>query len=184
MHDVEIKSWFVAATIASVLAGFMTSSVSGYKHFGSQYMAVIMNSWSRILTTMLPFLFYTGISVASSGWRKIFQSPEVAMVAFLIFLMSNHDLGCALAIRRQYPVERYKVSIISMWALLWLCAALASVVFIFQTDQLPLVAIIWQFVLLGVAILTYFASATVVRLVEVGHGPRSKSSKKAEEPTE
>lgn len=176
MSGVEVWGWFVAATIVSILVGFFTSSLDGYKQFGSRYMGVILSSWGRILATLLPFLLYTAISISSSGWSKIFQSPEIAMDAFLILLMSSQELGCALSIRRQYPMERYKISMISMWSLLWLCAALMSVILIFQADQVPVVVIIWQFVLLAVAILTYFGSAAVVKLVEVGHIPRDKNS--------
>ena len=174
MTEIEFKGWFIAATIASVVLGFVTSSLSGYKQYGSRYMAVILGSWGRILVALLPFLIYIGISIASSGWSKILQSPEIAMGSFLIFLMSSQELGCALAVQHHYPVERYKVSIISMWSLLWLCAALASVILIFQADQIPFAAVLWQFALLIVAIVTYFGSAAVVKLVEVGHVPGFK----------
>ncbi|MFM4651382.1 hypothetical protein [Aeromonas bivalvium] len=170
--EVEFKSWFITATIASIVIGFVTGTFSGYKQYGNRYMGVILGSWGRILVTLLPFLIYIVISIFSSGWSKIFHSPEIAMASFLIFLMSNQELGCALAVQRNYPIERYKVSIISIWSLSWLCAALVSVIFIFQTDQIPLVAVLWQLTLLIVAIFTYFGSAAVVKLVEVGHTPR------------
>lgn len=174
MHNlslIEIESWFIAATIFSIIAGFITSSIETNKKYGGVYISATMGAWGKILVTLLPFGIYSIISMSSGGWDNIFQSPEVAMGAFLILLLSSNELGCALAVKRNYQMVRYKVSILSMWSLLWLCLALTSVILIYQADAIPTVVIIWQFILLIISIVTYFGTAVVVRLVENGYTP-------------
>jgi hypothetical protein len=169
LSPIEIKSWFIAATIFSIIVGFISSSIETNKKYGSVYISATMGAWGKIVMTLLPFGIYSIISMSSGGWDNIFQSPEIAMGAFLILLLSSNELGCALAVKRNYPMLRYKVSILSMWSLLWLCGALTSVILIYQADEIPTVVIVWQFILLVVSIATYFGTGVVVRLVEDGY---------------
>lgn len=178
MPEFEVKSWFIAATVFSAVLAFIMSVLDGRKKFGDRYIGVMMSNWGRIFMTLLPFVIYVIVSFYSSGWEKIFQSPEISMGAFLIFLFSCQELGCALAIERKFPAVRYRVAIVSMWCLLWLCAALVTVVLVFVADTVTTPTIIWQVILLVVAVPTYFGSAGVVKLVEVGHVPGYRASNK------
>ncbi len=171
LSEIELKGWFIAAIILSVILGFILSALDMRRKFGDEYGAIIMSSWGSIFITLLPFSIYILVSIYSDGWSKVFQSPELAMAAFLIFLFSCQSLGMALSIERRAPSSRFKISILSMWCLLWLCAALSTAILIFIADEIPAVVVVWQFVLLGSSILTYFSSAAVVKLVEVGHVP-------------
>ncbi|SFR60324.1 hypothetical protein SAMN03092900_1604 [Thiomicrospira sp. ALE5] len=45
MQDIEIKGWFIAVTIISIIIAFVMSYISGSRQFGDRYMAVIMGSW-------------------------------------------------------------------------------------------------------------------------------------------
>lgn len=168
----DLKGWFVAATALSVILGFVRSSMSGRKRFGDGYMNVILDGCKQIAVVLLPMFLYSALAIKTSGWERIFQSPELAMGAFLILLAANHALGCSLAIQRTYPVLRERVSVISVWCLGWLCASLITVIFIFQENEIPTIVVIWQFLLLLAAVVSYFASAMVVRLVEIGYVPK------------
>lgn len=179
MPEAEIKSWFIAATVFSAVLAFIMSVLDGRKKYGDRYMGAMLSNWGKIFITLLPFCIYIGISFYSSGWQKIFQGPEVAMGAFLILLFSCQELGCALAIERKFPAIRYRVAIVSMWCLLWLCCALTTVILVFIADSITTAAVVWQFVLLAVAIPTYFCSAGVIKTVEVGHVPGYRPSNKS-----
>lgn len=175
MSDIEIRGWFIGATLLSVVIAFITSSIETNRKYGSVCISATLRAWGKILLTLLPLIIYVAISITSDGWDNIFQSPEVAMGAFLILLLSNNELGSALSVTRNYPVVRYKVSLISMWSLLWLCTALASVIFIYQANEIPTIAVIGQFVLLLIAVVTYFGTGVVITLVENGYSPKSSN---------
>lgn len=175
MSDIEIKGWFIGATVLSIIIAFISSSIETNRKYGNVYVSTTMEAWGKIFLTLLPLVIYVVISTQSGGWNNIFQSPEVAMGAFLILLLSCNELGCALSIKRKYPIARYKVSTVSMWALIWLCVALSSVIFIFQANEIPTAAVIGQFVLLFIAIATYFGTGVVVKLVEEGYVPQSSN---------
>ncbi|MCS4505996.1 hypothetical protein NYO91_18100 [Arhodomonas aquaeolei] len=176
MPESEVKSWFIAATVFSAVLAFIMSVIEGRKKYGDRYMGVMLSNWGKVFITLLPFVIYVGISFYSSGWQKIFQGPEVAMGAFLILLFSCQELGCALAVERKFPAIRYRVAIVSMWCLLWLCLALTTVILVFIADSITTAAVFWQFVLLAVAIPTYFCSAGVIKAVEAGHVPGYRRS--------
>lgn len=167
-----MKGLFVAASVISAVVGFVKSSLSGHEKFGNVYMGVIYKSWGQVFVVFTPLVLYTVVSVSSSGWSKIFQSPELAMGAFLLLLAANHSLGTSLSLRRDYPVVPARVSLISAWSLGWLCASLVTVVLVFQESEIPIVVIFWQGFLVAISVITYFATAAMVRLIDIGYSPR------------
>lgn len=176
MSVAEFKAWLIAATVFSVVTGFILSVFNTRKKFGDSYSGICVKAFGRLTLSLLPFLLYSAVSVVSGGWAKVVQSPEIAMGAFLIFLMSAHEMGCSLSVSRNYPVVPSRVAMLSMWTLLWLCTSLTSAILIFQANELPTPVFIWQLILLVVAVLTYFSTCVVVRLIEVGYQPSTRKS--------
>lgn len=175
MSEVEIKGWFGAATILSIVLAFIVSSFETNKKYGGIYVSATLGAWGKVFLTLLPLVIYVATSTSSGSWNNIFQSPEIAMGAFLVLLLSCNELGCALSVKRNYPVARHKISAISMWSLLWLCVSLVSIIFIYQTNEIPTAAVVGQVGLLCVAIVTYFGTGVVVKLVEEGYEPSSSN---------
>ncbi|WP_217530564.1 hypothetical protein [Vibrio cholerae] len=171
MIEIDVKGWLIFATIISIVLGFLFSARNGYRKFGDRYSNVILSGFLSIFVTTIPFLLYVVISMATSGWQKIFNSPEIAVAAFLVLLNCCNELCCSLSVKRNFPVDRMKMSLVSMWCLTWLCLSLTSIILIFQSDAVSWFVVTWQFFLLFVSIVTYFCSAAVVKLVEVGHVP-------------
>lgn len=175
MSDSELKSLFIAATVASAAIAFVQSMISTKRRFGGTYAEVMLWGWGQILMVLIPLFIYSIVAWAAGGWSKIIQSAEVAMAAATIFLMASQEMGCAVALERNYPVNRPRVAALSKWNLIFLCLSVVTVVLAFEATQLSALAVAWQFLLLVLAVLTYFSTAVVIRLIEVGYVPKRRT---------
>jgi hypothetical protein len=165
----ELKSWLIASTVLSFIIAFVLNIFKTNKVYGSTYSNTILKTWGQIFITLLPIIIYSTVSAVSHGWSKIFQSPEIAIASFLIFLFACNDLCGSLSINHTRKINPVRVNIISMWSLLWLSASLISVVLIFQATTVTTPVIIWQIVLLVVSVVTFFATSAVVNLIRNGY---------------
>lgn len=171
MELTEIKSWLIAATITSLVIGFITSTLSTKKKYGAVYNGVILSSWGKVFITLLPIFIYSASSLLEGGWDKFLRSPELAVAAFLILLMANNELGGALAINHNREISHKKVKIISMASLLLLTASIITAVLVFKSAVVTTPVVIWQIVLLILSVLAFFSTASVVNLVKEGYWP-------------
>ncbi|WP_397596908.1 hypothetical protein [Silanimonas sp.] len=172
MSQADQHSWFVLATVVSMLLGFLLSVSETSQRFGSEYRKTILDAWLKVFQALFPLGIYCVVSLVRGGWEQIFQSPELSAVALTILLMSCHELSLGLAVVHKFPIKPERLSIVAGWSLFWLIASTISVVLVYQASPVPAAAIAWQIILLAIAVLTYFASAVPVRLLRAGYTPR------------
>ena len=172
MTNSDLFSWFVVATIASILLAFLLSLGQVGKRLGSTYRGAITDAWLRVLGALMPVIIYSGVSMARGGWEQIFRSPELSASALTILFMACHELCLGLGIKHTWPVTLERLGMVGGWALTWLITAAISVVLIYQATPVPDGAVLWQIVLLVVAVLTYFCTAVPTRLLRSGYVPK------------
>ena len=173
MTNSDLFSWFILATIASILLGFALSVMRVGRRLGSSYRGAVIDAWLRVSGALLPVLIYSAISIARGGWEQIFHSPELSAGAMTILFMSCHELCLGLSVKHSWPVTSERLSLVGGWALVWLIASVISLVLVYQATPVPSGAVIWQIILLLVAVLTYFCTAVPTRLLRAGYTPAS-----------
>ena len=171
MTNSNVFSWFVVATAVSIVLAFLLSLRQAGKRLGATYRGALIDAWLRVLGALFPVIIYGVVSVARGGWEQIFRSPELSAGALTILFMSCHELCVGLGVKHSWRITQERLGVVGGWALIWLIAAVISVVLIYQAASVPSGVVAWQIVLLIVAVLTYFCTAVPVRLLRAGYVP-------------
>ncbi|OEE38974.1 hypothetical protein [Vibrio ordalii] len=169
MSGIEFKGWFIATTIFSVLMAFLVNIYETRKLKGTTYSSIMLAAWMKIISILGTFGLYTAVCFYSSGWKQLFQSPELVLAAFFILFETCRFMGNSLTLKGRFPIDPRKVNVLSTWCLVWLCIALTTLVSIVAVERIPMAAVLWQFILLFVAIATYFGTVVVLKLLSIGH---------------
>jgi hypothetical protein len=172
MTNSDLFSLFIVVTVASTVIAFVLSLAKTGAHLGSTYRGAVIDAWLRVLGALMLVIIYGVISMARGGWEQIFLGPELSASALVILFMSCQELCLGLGVKHSWSITSERLGMLGGWALLWLIAATVSVVLIYQTAPAPLGTVIWQIILLLVAVLTYFCTAVPVRLLRAGYVPK------------
>jgi hypothetical protein len=154
------------ATLISVLIAFFLALKSGSKQYSSKYMDVILNSWGKIILTLLPIILYTVIAIHNGGWDTLINSAEFALAAALVSGLGIQEMCCVVAIKHNRDLNKNRVSFLSILALVVFTTSLTSMVYVYVTSQGGILIFFFQIFLFLTSVFSYFGTGAVISMIE------------------
>ena len=170
-----MRNLLIVAFIFSAILCFLSVLINAKRRFGGDYAEVMLWCWGQIALVLTPITIYAISAASAGGWQKIVYSPEIGMGATLIYLLAAQELTAGLTLDRAFPVRRRRVAMLGQLTLVLLCVSVATVVLIFSATETTIWSFVWQLVLLVFSVPIFFATAAVVRLIELGHVPQRRA---------
>lgn len=152
--------------ILSIVIGFFLALKSGSKHYSSQYIDIILNSWGKIIFSLLPIILYIAIAILKGVWTPLINSAEFALAAAIISGLGIQEMCCGIAIKHDIEISKNRVSFLSVAALTVFSVSLATTIYVYLTNQSGISVFLFQVLLFVASIFSYFGTGAVIAVVE------------------